>query len=123
MSLRADRVILGILLGVAGVVLLLRTVLVDPSAPRIIGAALLMAGGGVAVALGSRSKGWRPPASERGAWYRDRLDHGLVILLGGVVLALWSVDLGDPAGTRGAATGFVLAGLVFTGLGIRARMR
>ncbi|MGY1845141.1 hypothetical protein [Modestobacter sp. SYSU DS0875] len=117
MSRRTDLVLTGAGFAVAGVALLAWVAAEEAlSAPRSIGALLLVLAGALLVVSGVRgSDGTAAPA------FRDRTTFGLLLLLMSAELALWSVGVPDRAGRLGAATGFLVVGAVLVIRGVRSR--
>ncbi|WP_222195551.1 hypothetical protein [Modestobacter italicus] len=115
---RVDHLVTGIGLVVAAAVLLAVLLATGGvTAPRVVGAALLAVAGALFVVSSRRVS---PTSAGDRLWTRDRTAFGLLLVLGAVEVALWSVGTPDSSGRWGVATGFLVVGVVLVITGRRS---
>jgi hypothetical protein len=120
MTRRADFLTVGVSLGTAGgAILIYALVRDDATLPHLLGALLLIATGIAFAGLGLASVDRSSFPVERLPRLRHRRAFGLVLILGGLEVALWSIGTADRAGELGIASGCLLVGILFVVLGAR----
>ena len=118
MTRRADFLLTGVSLGAAGGAFLIYALARhDATLPHLLGAVLLIAAGIAFTVLGLASDSRSSPPVEQLPWFRNRRAFGLVLILGGLEVALWSIGTAEKAGELGIATGCLLVGIMFVLLG------